>query len=138
MKIKCLLVMPGKEVQKLKIPASLKFIKAFIGENLLKIKVNENTIIYANQDAPNDEFNRIYQDNIIFGTFIIVSIKNNKKISMKRRDLRRYTNIFKLSKHQRKIEKYKDEFLEEYYSSQRTMKEKNREYNKKYLFKDVA
>ena len=27
MKIKCLLVMPGKEVQKLKIPASLKFIK---------------------------------------------------------------------------------------------------------------
>ena len=127
-----------KGSSKVKNSSKLKFIKAFIGENLLKIKVNENTIIYANQDAPNDEFNRIYQDNIIFGTFIIVSIKNNKKISMKRRDLRRYTNIFKLSKHQRKIEKYKDEFLEEYYSSQRTMKEKNREYNKKYLFKDVA
>lgn len=57
--------MPGKEVQKLKIPASLKFIKAFIGENLLKIKVNENTMIYANQDASNDEFNRIYQGSII-------------------------------------------------------------------------
>ena len=57
---------------------------------------------------------------------------------MKRRDLRRYTNMFKLSKHKRKIEKYKDEFLEEYYFSQRIMKEKNREYNKKYLFKDVA
>ena len=111
MKIKCLLVMPGKEVQKLKIPASLKFIKAFIGENLLKIKVNENTMIYANQDASNDEFNRIYQGSIIFGTFIVVSIKNNKRISMKRRDLRRYTNMFKLSKHQRKIEKYKDEFF---------------------------
>ena len=75
---------------------------------------------------------------IVFGTFIVVSIKNNKRISMKRRDLRRYTNMFKLSKHQRKIEKYKDEFLEEYYFSQRIMKEKNREYNKKYLFKDVA
>ena len=138
MKINCLLVMPGKEVQKAKIPANLKFIKAFIGENLLKIKVNENTIIYANQDAANDEFNRIYQNHIIFGTFIVVSIKNNKRISIKKRDLRRYTNMFKLSKHQRKIEKYKDEFLEEYYFSQRTMKEKNRDYNKKYLFKDVA
>lgn len=138
MKIKCLLVIPGKEVQKAKIPANLKFIKAFIGENLLEIKVNENTIIYANQDASNDEFNRIYQGCIIFGTFIIVSIKNNKKVSMKKRDLRRYTNMFKLSKHQRKIEKYKDEFLEEYYFFQKTMKERNREYNKKYLFKDVA
>lgn len=138
MKIKCLLVMPGKEVQKVKIPANLKFIKALIGENLLKIKVNENTIIYANQDASNDEFNRIYHDCIIFGTFIVASMKNNKRISMKRRDLRRYTNMFKLSKHQRKIEKYKDEFLEEYYFSQRTMKKKNKEYNKKYFFKDVA
>ena len=72
MKIKCLLVMPGKEVQKAKIPANLKFIKSFIGENLLEIRVNENTIIYANQDASNDEFNRIYQGYIIFGTFIIV------------------------------------------------------------------
>ena len=73
-----------------------------------------------------------------FSTPEPVSIKNNKKVSMKKRDLRRYTNMFKLSKHQRKIEKYKDEFLEEYYFSQRTMKEKNRDYNTKYLFKDVA
>ncbi|MEE0768516.1 MAG: hypothetical protein UIT70_01385 [Clostridia bacterium] len=138
MKIKCLLVMPGKEVQKLKIPASLKFIKAFIGENLLKIRVSENTIIYANQDAPNDEFNRIYQNYIIFGTFIVVSLKNSKRVSMKRRELRRYTNMFKLSKHKKKIERYKDEFLEEYYVSQRNIKEKSKEINKKLLFKDVA
>ena len=56
MKIKCLLVMPGKEVQKLKIPASLKFIKAFIGENLLKIKVNENTIIYKKFTGKSKQF----------------------------------------------------------------------------------
>ena len=46
--------------------------------------------------------------------------------------------MFKLSKHQKKINHYKEEFLEEYYVSQRAMKEKNRQYNKKYLFKDVA
>ena len=138
MKIKSLLIMPGKEVQKIRIPANLKFIKSLIGENLLKIKVNENTVIFANQNAGNTEFNRIFHGEIIFGTFLIVSIKNNKRTSMKRRDLRRYMNMFKLSKHQRKIEKYKEEFLEEYYYYQKIMKEKNKESNKKQLFRNVA
>ena len=138
MKIKCLLVMPGKEVQRVKIPANLKFIKSFIGKNLLQIRVNENTIIYANQDARADEFNRLYQGTIIFGTFIIVSLKNTKRVSMKKRDSRKFTNMFKLSKHQGKIERYKDEFLEEYYVFQRNMKEENRENNKKHLFKNAA
>lgn len=135
MKIKCLLVMPNKEVQKVRIPSSLKFVKSFIGNNLLKINLNESTIIYANQDAQNDEFNRLYQGFIVFGTFFVVSIKNNKRVSMKRRDLKKYTNMFKLSKHQRKIERYKDEFLEEFYVSQRKLKESNRVNN---LLKDVA
>ena len=38
MKIKSLLVMPGREVQIVKIPASIKYIKAFIGEELYKQK----------------------------------------------------------------------------------------------------
>ena len=45
MKIKCLLVMPGKEVSRVRIPANIKFIKALIGENLLNIRANENNII---------------------------------------------------------------------------------------------
>ena len=40
MKIKSLLVMPGKEVQKVKIPANIKFIKSLLGEDLQEIKVN--------------------------------------------------------------------------------------------------
>ena len=44
MKIKSLLVMPGKEVQKVKIPANIKFIKSLLGEDLQKIRVYENTI----------------------------------------------------------------------------------------------
>ena len=42
MKIKCLLVMPNKEVQKVKIPGSLKFVRALIGKDLLKIRLNKN------------------------------------------------------------------------------------------------
>ena len=95
MKIKCLLVMPNKEVQKVKIPASTKFIKAFIGDNLLKIRANENNLIIANQNAENDEFNRFFQGCILYGTFIVVSIKNKKITSMKKKDTRKFYNMFK-------------------------------------------
>ena len=78
MKIKSLLVMPGKEVQIVKIPASIKYIKAFIGEELYKVKLNENTLLIANKNAKIDEFNRILGTNILLGTFLIVSIKNKR------------------------------------------------------------
>ncbi len=138
MKIKCLLVMPGKEVQRVRIPANIKFIKALIGENLLNIRANENNIIIANQNARNDEFNRFFQGNILYGTFIVVSLKKNRRTSMKKKDIRKFSNMFKLSKHQKKIERFKEEFLEEYYYQQRKIKQKNRKHNKEVIFKNAA
>lgn len=138
MKIKVLLVMPEKEVQIVKIPASIKYIKAFIGENLFRIKLNENTVLIANKDATHQEFNRFLGGNIILGTFFVVSIKNKRRISMKKKDIRKYANMFKLRKHQKKIETYKEEYLEEYYSNQRKMKQKNAKHNKKEIFKVAA
>lgn len=138
MKIKVLLVMPGKEVQTVKIPASIKYIKAFIGDELYRVKLNENTVLIANKNAKIDEFNRILGENIILGTFLIVSIKNNRRVSMKKKDIRKFTNMFKLRKHQKKVDIYKDEYLEEYYSNQRIMKQKNAERNKKIIFNIAA
>jgi predicted RNA-binding protein with PUA domain len=138
MKIKVLLVMPGKEVRTVKIPASIKFIKSFIGEELYRIKLNDNTVLIANKNAKVDEFNRILGGNILLGTFIIVSVKNKHRVSMKKKDIRTFTNMFKLRKHQKKIDIYKDEYLEEYYSNQRSMKQKNAERNKKEIFKIAA
>lgn len=135
MKIKVLLVMPGKEAQVVKIPANIKYIKAFIGENLFKIKLNEHTVLIANKDATHDEFNRLLGGNIILGTFFIVSIKNGRRVSMKRKDIRKYTNMFKLRKHQKKINIYKEEYLEEFYSNQRKIKQKNAKRNKEELLK---
>jgi len=137
MKIKVLLVMPGKEVQTVKIPANMKFIKSLIGENLFQIKLNDNTIIISNRDANVEEFNRLLGDNIIFGTFLIISKKNNRRTSMNKKDLRRYTNMFKLRKHQKKIDIYKNEYLEEYYSFQRRMKQENAKRNEEQIF-DLA
>ena len=138
MKVKVLLVMPGKEIQTVKIPASLKFIKAFIGKELYKIRLNSNIMLIANKNATIDEFNRFLYGNIILGTFLIISIKNNRIISLKNKDIRKYTNVFKLRKHQKKIEIYKEEYLEEYYSKQRKIKQENAIKNREKIFKKVA
>lgn len=138
MKIKVLLVIPGKEVQTVRIPASIKFIKSFIGENLFRIKLDENTVLIANKNAKFDDFNRIFKENIILGTFLIISIKNNRRVSMKKKTVRKYTNMFKIKKHQKKIDIYKDEYLEEFYSNQRKMKQKNAKRNKEEIFKIAA
>lgn len=138
MKIKVLLVMPGKEVQIIKIPNSIKFIKSFIGKELDRIKLNENTILIGNKNPNLEEFNRIINGEILLGTFIIVSIKNNRRVSMKKKDIRKFINIFKLRKHQKKVNILREEYLEEYYSNQRNMKLKSAEKNKKDIFNLAA
>lgn len=129
--------MPGKEVQTIKIPASIKFIKSFIGENLYKIKLSENVFIIANRDVNIEEINRFIGNNIILGTFLIISIKNNRRVSLKKREIRKFTNMFKLRKH-KKINIYKNECVEEYYTNQKIMKQKNAEKNKKEIFNIAA
>lgn len=138
MKIKVLLVIPGKEVQTVKIPANIKFIKAFIGEELYRIKLDDNTVLIANKNAKVYEFNRILRGNIILGTFLIVSIRNKHRVSMKKKDIRKFNNVFKLKKHQKKVDLYKDKYLEEYYTNQRIMKQKNAEVNKRKVLKTSA
>jgi len=138
MKIKVLLVMPGKEPQAVRIPASIKYIKSFIGENLFRIELDKNTVLIADKNANFADFNRILGGNIILGTFFIVSKKNGRRVSMKKKDIRKFSNMFKLRKHQKKVNIYKDEYLEEYYSNQRKMKQKNAKKNKEQIFKLAA
>ena len=57
---------------------------------------------------------------------------------LKKKDIRKFTNMFKLRKHQKKVEAYKEEYLEEYYTNQRIMKQKNAERNKREIFKIAA
>ena len=125
MKIKVLLIMPEREVQTVKIPWSSKFIKALIGNELLKIRLDNNIMLIANKDADLTEFNRAVGENIILGTFIVVATKNKHRVSMTKKEIRKYTNIFKLRRHKRKIDIYKNDYLEEYYSNQRKMKQRN-------------
>ncbi len=111
MKIKGLLVIPGEEVQKVKIPSSIKFIQGLIGKNLMRIRLDENTILFLNKNAKKGDFNRVLGNSIINGTFLIVAIKNKHRVSLKKRQQRKYMNKFKLDKHEKRINEYKEQYL---------------------------
>jgi len=134
MKIKVLLVAPGMEVQKVRIPASTKFIKSFIGNDLIKLNITESVAIFANKNPNIEEFNRFYKDNIMMGSFFVVGLKKQKLASLKKREMKRYINLFKLSKHKVKIEKLKEEFLEKYYAKQINLKRKANKENRQRIF----
>ena len=138
MKIKVLLVMPGKEIQIVKIPASIKFIKSFIGNELYRIKLNRNTVIIANRDAKLDEFNRFLEGNVILGAFLIVYIKNRHRVSMKKKDIKTFSDMFQLKKHQKEIDIYKNEYLADYYLKQIELQKINAENSKREIFEIVA
>ena len=134
MKIKVLLVAPGMEVQKVRIPASTKFIKSFIGNDLIKLNITESVAIFANKNPNIEEFNRLYKDKIMMGSFFVVGLKKQKLASLKKREMKRYINLFKLSKHKVKIEKLKEEFLEKYYAKQINLKRKANKENRQRIF----
>ena len=47
----------------------------------------------ANKNANVTEANRLFKSNIICGTFIVVSIKNKRRVTMSKREIRKYTNF---------------------------------------------
>ena len=111
MKIKGLLVMPGQKVQKVRIPSNLKFIRRIVGKNLMRIMLDEDTILLFNKNAKEDDFNRVLGSLIINGTFLIIGTKNKHRVSLKRKKMRKYANMFKLEKHEKRINQYKEEYL---------------------------
>ena len=137
-KIKALLVMPGIEVQKIKIPANMKFIRAYIGGALYKYKIDDNTIIIGSRDCSQNDFNRFLNGNIVIGPFIVVAIKKGRRVSMRKKELKKYTNYFKLDKHQKKVNALKDEYLEKHYYKLHVNRLKNIQHNKKEIFKKAA
>ncbi len=62
-----------------------------------EIIVDESTAIYISSKGDYTEYNRFFNGYILIGTFLVVSIKkNNRRVSMKNKAIRKYMNIFKL------------------------------------------
>ena len=107
MKFKILLVMPDEEVKVKKISGNYKAIKSLIGNEIIEMELDKDILLIANQHPKASDFNRILGEHIIRGALVIVSRSNNKLVSLKKRNIRKYRNMFKLKKHRKKIEHIK-------------------------------
>lgn len=67
------------------------------------------------------------------GPFFIIGMKNQKLVSLKKRQIKKYMNMFKLSKH-KKVNIFKEEFLEQYYYKQRKIRKAAEKENKQKIF----
>lgn len=138
MKIKVLLIIPNRKVQVVRIPSNIKFLKDFLGKELCQIRLDKNNILVADRKAEYDDFNRIYNGEIIRGPFFVISIKNRQRRSLNKKDIKKYSDIFKLEKHKITVDRYKEEYLEKYYLKQAKIKTKNKKHNKEVIFKSAA
>ena len=138
MKIKVLLIIPNRKVQVVRIPSNIKFLKDFLGKELCQIRLDKNNVLVADRKAEYDDFNRIYNGEIIREPFFVISIKNRQRRSLNKKDIKKYSDIFKLEKHKITVNRYKEEYLEKYYLKQAKIKTKNKKHNKEVIFKSAA
>lgn len=115
-KIKALLIMPNKEAHIVKIPANIKFIKSLISTDLQKINLTKDVYIIANPNSKLDDANRFLGNSVILGAFLIVNSKNGRRVSLNQQQIRKYANLFKLKKHEKRINYIKQEYLKKYYA----------------------
>lgn len=109
-KIKALFIMSNVEPLVMKIPREKKFIKNLIGKELHLVKLKGDAYIVGNKKANIDDFNRRLGDSILLGSFLIVNMRNKKLYSLDKYQIRRYTSMFCLKKHQKTLDKISDLF----------------------------
>lgn len=116
-KIKALLVMQNKETQVVRIPANTKFIKSLIGKDLQKINITDDIYIIANSNSKYQDANRFMGDDLILGDFLIVNSRKGRRISLNKKQIRKYSSVFKLKKHATKVNYFKEQYLRNYYAT---------------------
>lgn len=115
-KIKVIVVEPNKEPYIKEIENSLKGLQSIVGGYIEYINLEKDVNIICNEEGKllNLEFNRVIENDIIAGTFIIAGINNKEgeTISIPKKKIRKYLEEFSLEKHERKIMFMKDKFKE--------------------------
>ena len=109
-KVKALFIMPNVEPVIIKLPRGKKYIKNLIGKELHLIKLKGDAYIIGNKQANMDDFNRKFGDRVLLGNFLIINMRNKRLFSLDKYQLRKYTNMFCLKKHQEIIEKVTELF----------------------------
>lgn len=107
-KIKVIVVEPNKEPYIKEVEHTLKNLQQLVGGLIEYINLEDDIDIICNEEGKlrNLEFNRIVENNIIAGTFIIVGVNQKKgaTISIPENKIKKYLDMFKLDKHMKKVD----------------------------------
>ena len=99
-KIRILVVEPNKEPYKKKIPHTLEDMQRVVGGLIEFVELEYNVDLICNEEGKiyNLPMNRAIQNDIVTGTFFIAGQHNGETISLSKKQIKRYKNIFKLNR----------------------------------------
>lgn len=99
-KIRILVVEPNKEPYKKKIPHTLEDMQKVVGGLIEFVELEYNVDLICNEEGKiyNLPMNRAIQNDIIAGTFFIAGQHNGETISLSKKQIKRYKDIFKLNR----------------------------------------
>ena len=102
-KIRVLIVEPNKESYQIKIEHTLKNLQKIVGGYIEILQLDYNTDLVCNDDGKINRLplNRFIDYDIIAGTFIIAGHKDSETISLSRKQIKKYKEIFRLDTHQK-------------------------------------
>ena len=102
-KIRVLIVEPNKESYQIKIEHTLKNLQKIVGGYIEILQLDYNTDLVCNDEGKINRLplNRFVDYDIIAGTFIIAGHKDSETISLSRKQIKKYKEIFRLDTHQK-------------------------------------
>lgn len=111
-KIRILVVAPTKEPKQIKIEHTLKNLQEIVGGLIECVELEHNVDLICNEEGKinNLELNRVVGTDVIAGTFIVAGYHLGNTISLSKKQIKKYKNIFKLEKDRAIIERLKSTF----------------------------
>ena len=99
-KIRILVVEPDKEPYQKRIPHTLAEMQKIVGGLIEFVELEYNVDLICNEEGKiyNLPFNRAIPNDIIAGTFFIAGQYKGETISLSKKQIKKYKNLFKLSK----------------------------------------
>lgn len=100
-KIRVLVVEPNKEPKQIKVEHTLKNLQDIVDGLIEYVELDHHTDIICNEEGKllNMELNRKLGNDIIAGTFIIAGQHYGDTISLSRKQIKKYKDMFRLSNH---------------------------------------
>lgn len=100
-KIRVLIIKPNQEPRQMKIEHTLDKLQNIVGGLIEYVELDRNTDLICNEEGKllQMELNRRIGNDIIAGTFIIAGQHYGETISLSRKQIKKYKEMFKLDHH---------------------------------------